>query len=65
MATSQQRDKLSKEATELLGISNVDFSKYNFKPNKALQKVIDLINENLRGVKLSVVKDGSSTLLSV
>lgn len=63
MATSQQKDKLSKEATELLGISNVDFSKYNYKPNKALQKVIDLITENLRGVELSVVKDGNSTLL--
>lgn len=64
MANSLQKEKMSAQVTELLGISNVDFSEYNYKPNKAVQKVIDLITENLRSVDINVVKDGSVTLLT-
>lgn len=64
MASSLQKDNLAKDVKEVLGISNVDFSEYNYKPNKAVQKVIDLITENLRSVDINVVKDGSVTLLT-
>lgn len=62
MATSQQKDKLIKDLEKCLGLSNIDFSKYNFKVNKATQKVIDLITANLNHVSLKILKDGDSEI---
>lgn len=62
MATSQQKDKLCKDLEKCLGLSNIDFSKYNFKVNKATQKVIDLITANLNHVSLKILKDGDSEI---
>lgn len=62
MATSQQKDKLRKDLEKCLGLSNIDFSKYNFKVNKATQKVIDLITANLKHVSLKILKDGESEI---
>lgn len=62
MATSQQKDKLIKDLEKCLGLSNIDFSKYNFKVNKATQKVIDLITANLKHVSLKILKDGDSEI---
>lgn len=57
-----QKDKLIKDLEKCLGLSNIDFSKYNFKVNKATQKVIDLITDNLKQVNLSILKDGESEI---
>lgn len=59
MASSQQKDKLRSDLENCLGLNNVDFNQYNFKVNKATQRVIDIITDNLKQVNLKILKDGN------
>lgn len=63
MASSLQKDNLANDIKEVLGLSNVDFSRYNYKPTKALMKVIDLISEDLVAIDLKITRDNKTNLL--
>ncbi len=63
MASSLQKDNLAKDVKEVLGLSNVDFSKYNYKPTKALIKVIDIISEDLTAIDIKIMRDNKTDLL--
>lgn len=63
MASSLQKDNLAKDVKEVLGLSNVDFSKYNYKPTKALLKVIDIISEDLTAIDIKIMRDNRTDLL--
>lgn len=63
MTSSLQKDNLANDIKEVLGLSNVDFSRYNYKPTKALMKVIDLISEDLVAIDLKITRDNKTNLL--
>ena len=63
MASSLQKDNLAQVVKEVLGLSNVDFSKYNYKPTKALLKVIDIISEDLTAIDIKIMRDNRTDLL--
>ena len=63
MATSQQKDNLANDIKEVFGLSNVDFSRYNYRPTKALMEVIDIISEDLTAIDIKILRDNRTDLL--
>ena len=63
MASSLQKDNLANDIKEVLGLSNVDFSRYNYRPTKALMKVIDIISEDLTAIDIKILRDNRTDLL--
>ena len=63
MATSLQKDNLANDIKEVFGLSNVDFSRYNYIPTKALMKVIDIISEDLTAIDIRILRDNRTDLL--
>lgn len=63
MTSSLQKDNLANDIKEVLGLSNVDFSRYNYKPTKALIKVIDIISEDLTAIDIKIMRDNRTNLL--
>ena len=63
MATSLQKDNLANDIKEVFGLSNVDFNRYNYKPTKALMKVIDIISEDLTAIDIRILRDNRTDLL--
>ena len=63
MATSQQKDQLVKAIKSTLGLSNVAFDKYNYKPNKAILKVVGIIVADLTHIDIKIVRDNGTDLL--
>lgn len=56
MATSLQKDALASQLSKVLGISNVDFTPYNYKVTKPVSRVVDIIKEGMRTVMLRVMR---------
>ena len=63
MASSLQKDNLANDIKEVLGLSNVDFNRYNYKPTKALIKVIDIISTDLTAIDIKIMRDNKTDLL--
>lgn len=63
MATSQQKEQLVQDIKRVLGLSNVDFSKYNYKPTKAMLKVINIIVADLEHIDIKIMRDKDTDLL--
>ncbi len=63
MASSSQKEQLVTDIKKVLGISSVNFSKYNYKPTKALIKVIDIISEDLTAIDIKIMRDNKTDLL--
>lgn len=56
MATSLQKDALSAQLKQALGISNVDFSTYNYKPTKPIARAVDVVKEVMHSLYLRVMR---------
>lgn len=63
MATSQQKEQLVQDVKRVLGLSNVAFDKYNYKPTKAMLKVINIIVADLTHIDIKIMRDNSTDLL--
>lgn len=61
MATSNQKDALVSQLDEVLGISNVDFSKFNYKVTKPINVALAILKDRIKSVSLRVMRLDHST----